>query len=115
MFQVQWARSSWGAWCDLERVDPEAIDVSGVFVLWHGGRLPRTLRVGHGAIGRRLADLQKDSGIRRYRHFGPLYVTWAAVPAQHIHGVMRYLAVRLAPVFEDPTQAAMAIPVNLPA
>jgi hypothetical protein len=115
VFQVQWARSKLGSWCQLEEVDAHSIDTSGVFVLWHGGRMPRTLRIGHGAIGQRLAVLQQDPGVRRYRHFGPLYVTWTKVQPQHIHGVMRYLAVRLSPVFEDPARPAAAIPVNLPA
>lgn len=115
MFQVQWIRSTGGTWCTLEQIDPDEIEALGVFVLWHGGRMPRTLRVGHGSIGERLAVLQKDTGVRRYRHFGPLYVTWAEVRPQHISGIMRYLAVRLSPVFEDPAKPAMAIPINLPA
>ncbi len=78
-------------------------------------RMPRTLRVGHGSIGARLAVLQQDTGIRRYRHFGPLYVTWADVPPQHISGTMRYLVARLLPISQDSVKAAMAIPVNLPA
>ena len=46
---------------------------------------------------------------------GPIYVTWAQVPPGISDGVMRFLAGRLMPVFEDRPSRTPAIPANLPA
>jgi hypothetical protein len=114
MVQLHWARARGGAWCDLQRVDLETVDATGVFVIWHGGRRPRTLRLGYGRIAERVGALKRDPALLRYRTAGPLYVTWAAVPPHLMDGVGRYLAGRMMPVFEDRVRPAAAIPANLP-
>ena len=54
MVQLNWARAQGGAWCDLQRVDLGSVDTTGVFVVWHGGSRPRTLRLGYGPIAERV-------------------------------------------------------------
>jgi len=114
MVHLHWARAHGGAWCDLEQVDLGKDDTNGVFVVWHGGRQPRTLRVGYGRLGERISALQRDASILRYRQAGPLHVTWAAVPSDMTDGIMRFLAGRLMPVYEDRVRTTPAIPANLP-
>jgi hypothetical protein len=114
MVQLHWTRSRGGAWCDLERVDLGGVDTDGVFVVWHGGPKPRTLRLGYGRIAERVGALQRDASLLRYRSAGPLYVTWAALPQDMTDGVVRFLAGRMMPVYEDRVRAAPAIPANLP-
>jgi len=115
MVHLHWARARGGAWCDLERVNAgEVDDTNCVFVVWHGGRRPRTLRLGHGRIAERVSALQRDRSILRYRQAGPLYVTWAAAPTSMTDGIMRFLAGRLMPLYEDRVRMTPAIPANPP-
>lgn len=114
MVHLHWTRARGGAWCDLERVDLSAVETSGVFVVWHGGARPRTLHLGYGPIADRIEQLRRNEALMRYRQFGPLYVTWAAVPPRSIDGIVRFLAGRLMPVHEDRVRMTPAIPANLP-
>jgi hypothetical protein len=114
MVQLHWTRARGGTWCDLERVDLGGVDTDGVFVVWHGGRRPRTLRLGYGRIAERVGALKRDPVLLRYRSAGPLYVTWAALPPDLTDGVVRFLAGRMMPVYEDRVRPTAAIPANPP-
>ena len=104
-------------WCSLERLDTSSITATqGVYVIWHGGDEPDTVRVGQaffGTIGETLAQLRADEAVLAFRERG-LFVTWAEVPdAEQLDGVEGYLAERLQPLLGRPP-AAEPIPVNLP-
>jgi hypothetical protein len=114
MVNLNWTRAHGGAWCQLDKVELSGVQTTGVFVIWHGGARPRTLRLGYGSIAERIEQLRRDEGLLRYRQFGPIYVTWASVPTRIMDGVMRFLAGRLMPVWEDRVRMTPAIPANLP-
>ena len=104
-------------WCALERVDTSTITATqGVYVIWHGGDEPDTVRVGQaffGTIGEMLERHRTDADILAFRHLG-LYVTWADIPDETLlDGVERYLGDALQPLLGKPP-AAEPVPVNLP-
>jgi hypothetical protein len=114
MASLFWIKSTSGAWLSFERVNLTNVDTTGVYVIWHGGQTPRTVRVGQGDIADRLLAHRGDQQVLAYRSYGGLYVTWAAVSYAEIDGVERYLADQLRPLVGDRFPNVRAIPVNLP-
>ena len=101
-------------WCPLEIVKLGNVVSEGVYIIWHGGQNPSTVRVGSGIIAQRLASHRSDARILTYRERGTLYVTWADVPAQYQEGVENYLADRLQPLVGERFPNVAPIVVNLP-
>jgi len=87
--------------------------MEGVYVIWHGGQTPKTVRVGQGVIKDRLSAHRQDNQIKAYSQHG-LFVTWASVPAAERGGVEAYLAAQLNPLVGERFPDVRQIAVNLP-
>jgi hypothetical protein len=117
MIKVVWARPRLASWYALIGSRFGSITTEGVYIIWISipGRAPVCVDVGQGQIGRRLPDHQADPKILKYRHYGTLKVTWAALQAGLRNGVERYLADTLKPLAERRYPDVAPIAVNLPA
>jgi len=116
MVQLNWNKCLGDVWCNLLSVnlDHSHFDgMTGVYVIWHAGQNPATVRVGSGVIRDRLRAHREDPAILRYRSYG-LFVTWAAVSANMMLGAERYLGDRLDPLVAERFPAVLPIAVNLP-
>jgi hypothetical protein len=87
--------------------------MEGVYIIWHGGNQPCTVRVGQGIIRDRIAQHRQDRDILAYQNLG-LYVTWASVPGNQRDGVERYLGDQLSPKVGSRRPDVSPITVNLP-
>src|SRR4051794_34927571 len=101
MLNLTWIKCSNGAWCPFETVDLSSVTAEGVYIIWHQGQPPATVRVGQGIIANRIRAHRQDQAIARYRTVDTLRVTWAAVQARYLDGVERYLADWLHPLVGD--------------
>lgn len=111
---VIWIKSTAEEWLPLNTFNlTSCITNPGVYVIWHGGPSPWTVRVGQGNVPDRLGCHREDNEVQAYSPFG-LYVTWASVPAHQVDGVERYLAEALKPKVGSRWPNVAAIPVNLP-
>ena len=113
---VNWNKCKGSIWCKLNGVDlnhNHFDDMRGVYIIWHGGDNPQTVRVGQGFIKDRLASHRLDPEIQAYTHLG-LYVTWAHVQENYLDGVEVFLAQNLNPLVGEQFPNARPIPVNLP-
>lgn len=116
MTTLTWNKCDGSNWCSLERVNlahEHFTGMAGVYVIWHAGPNPRTVRVGQGNIADRIATHRHDSQITKYAAHG-LFVTWAKVPAVQHNGVEAYLADQLDPIAGQRFPDVTRIPVNLP-
>jgi hypothetical protein len=112
---VHWGKCS-TAWCSLNTVNlgnNHFDNMRGVYVIWHSGSNPRTVRVGQGFIRDRLQAHRRDPQIQHYQSLG-LYVTWASIPRDSRNGVEAYLAQTLDPIAGEQFPDVTPIPVNLP-
>ena len=114
MGTLTWVKSTENRWLSLDGVNLDPVTTTGVYVIWHSGPTPRTVRVGQGDIKSRLNAHRLDRAIGAYRPQGGLWVTWAAVSPYALNGVERYLAEQLRPLVGDRFPDVTAIPVNLP-
>lgn len=114
MLTVFWTKCVGDAWCSFERVDISNVRTTGVYIIWHGGNPGRVVRVGQGDISERLTAHRNDREILSYRNSGMLYVTWAAVPAQYLGGVERYLAELWKPLVGSRFPDVVPVAVNSP-
>jgi hypothetical protein len=111
---LNWNKCVGGIWCPFETVNLDGVgEVSGVYLIWHGGANPRWVRVGQGNIKERLSVHRNDPQILAYRPHG-LFVTWAAVPAAQLDGVEAYLFDQCKPLVGERCPDCNVIPVNLP-
>jgi hypothetical protein len=85
----------------------------GVYVIWHSGSNPRTVRVGQGFIKDRIEEHRRNPQIQAYQYL-TLYVTWASIPANSLDGVEAYLAKTLNPIIGEQFPDVTPIPINLP-
>jgi hypothetical protein len=114
--EVSWNKCTGDKWCSLNTVnleDSHFDGMEGVYVIWHGGQTPKTVRVGQGIIRDRLAAHRTDNQIQSYSNLG-LYVTWAAVAVRDRDGVEAYLAAQLNPLVGERFPQRRQIIVNLP-
>lgn len=103
-----------GHWCSLENLNLQTATESGVYIIWHGGSIPRVVYVGQGdPVSTRFTSHRKDARIQKYKDQG-LYVTWASVPAAQRDGVERYLADTWNPLVGDAHPDAYPVAVNSP-
>ena len=116
MLTVTWIKSRAGTWLAFETFNIGTCDTDpGVYVIWHDGQPPWTVRVGQGDVPDRLGKHRRDPRVLAYRSYGAgLFVTWASVPARYLDGVERYLADQLRPLIGDAFPDVAPIPVNLP-
>ena len=113
MLTVYWNKGEGNAYCSLERLNLENIKAEGVYVIWHGGTLPRTVRIGQGTVAERLRAHRFESEVLAYKNSG-LHVTWAAVAAAQRNGVEKYLADGLHPLVGDASPDVLPSVVNSP-
>jgi len=114
--QVQWSKCQGDEWCSFSSIDldqPSFDNLEGVYVIWHGGSNPATVRVGQGDIRERLKAHRLDPQIIALTQYG-LYVTWAAVDPEARDGVEAYLTDMLVPLFGAHFATRTPIEVNLP-
>jgi len=114
MLRLNWIKSTTGTWLPLNFNLASVTTTKGVYVIWHGGQTPWTVRVGQGDIASRLGSHGGDAVITAHASKGGLWVTWAAVQAASLDGVERYLADQLRPLVGDRHPAVLPVPVNLP-
>lgn len=113
---LNWIKCVGDQWCNLINLNLDHShfsNLSGVYIIWHGGQQPATVYVGKGEIAERLADHRQNATILQYSHFG-LFVSWARVDPWSQSGVERFLAERLNPKVGQRYPTVTAIPVNLP-
>ncbi len=115
MLTASWIKSTKGTWLPLEAVNLSSVITIGPYVIWHAGHPSRVVRIGGGDIFREVSINRSDPKILAYRAYGTLHVTWAAVPADQLNGVVRYLANCYKPLVAERYPNVVAIPVNLPA
>lgn len=113
MITLRWVKCTNDQWCPLGTVNLSTVNTSGVYIIWHGGVAPQTVRVGKGDIAARLIAHRGDPSVQRYAPYG-LYVTWAAVNAYDQDGVERFLADQLRPLVGERHPEVPAKLVNLP-
>ena len=114
MLMLQWIKCENDKWCGLETLNMESVgDVSGVYVIWHGGTSPQWVRVGQGNIKDRLSAHRNDSKILAHRS-NILYVTWATVNPSQQDGVEAFLANACNPLIGERFPNRTPIEVNLP-
>ena len=114
--ELKWIKCQGDVWGKLNtiRLDHAHFDsMSGVYVIWHGGSTPATVRVGQGFIKDRIAVHRKDPAVQAYAEL-TLYVTWASVPETSRDGVEAYLANTLLPKVGQRFPNSPGIEVNLP-
>jgi len=113
---VEWVKCQNDVWCDLANVNLDASHfnaLEGVYIIWHRGAHPATVRVGQGIIKDRLATHRNDRDIQAFAHLG-LSVTWASVAAPYRNGVEAFLATRLTPEVGERFPNSRPIEVTLP-
>ncbi len=114
--QLEWNKCQGDVWCPLNTVDLQHHhfdSLEGVYVIWHGGESPVTVRVGQGIIRDRLAAHRSDPAVQAYASLG-LYATWAKVEAASRDGVEAYLAQALNPKVGERFPNRKPISVNHP-
>lgn len=114
--EVQWNKCVGDIWCQLNNVDLKHSNfthMEGVYIIWHDGDEPTTVRVGQGVIRDRIAAHRKDPDVQAYARW-TLYVTWAYVAQVHRDGVEAFLAEVLNPLIGERFPDRKPIPVNLP-
>lgn len=113
---LTWIKCEGDVWCDLLNVNfnnSHFDDMEGVYIIWHGGDKPATVRVGQGFIRNRLVQHRKETEILAYKRYN-LYVTWAKVDKRLRDGVERYLGYTLNPKVGSRLPDVSPIEVNLP-
>ncbi len=114
--KLNWVKCKGNVWCQLNTVDlthSHFDNMEGVYVIWHLGDSPATVRVGQGIIRDRIQAHRGDTQVQAYNRFD-LVVAWASVPDRYRNGVEVYLAQTLQPVVGTYFPVAQPIKVNLP-
>lgn len=114
LMDVEWVKCQNDRWCHLERVNVNAVETVGVYLIWHGGETSRVVRVGQGEIAERLRWHREDPQILAYNQYGALYVTWASVPADKRDGIECYLTETWTPLISKAFPMIFPISVNSP-
>jgi hypothetical protein len=115
--QVHWVKSTKDEWLRFPEVNLSEVDTLGVYVVWRKkiGYAPRVVRVGQGDVATRVGRHKLDNDIMAECRLGAgAWVTWAAVPANYLDGVEKYLADRYEPLVGECFPDVQPIAVNLP-
>lgn len=97
---IYWVKRGYDSWYRLDDVSEDIVSsrYEGVYIVWYFDVLgiARTVRVGNGCIGERLAVEHRDPEVQRYVKRG-LYATWALVRDCHRESVAVSLSRKLQP------------------
>lgn len=113
---VKWIKCNGEVWCPLGTVNLSHAhfdNMEGVYIIWHGGNNPATVRVGQGIIKDRIAEHRNDPQVQAYAPLG-LFVTWASIATNYRNGVEAFLAAKLSPKVGERFPNVVPIEVNLP-
>ncbi|MBI5210571.1 MAG: type II/IV secretion system protein [Elusimicrobia bacterium] len=114
--QLYWNRCQGDAWADLFAVDAGHAHFNGlvgIYIVWHGGKTPATVRVGQGLIRDVIRSLREDLAVTVFRDQS-LFITWARVDPAQISNVERYLGEVLKPKVPGRLPDVNPVEVNLP-
>ncbi len=114
--RLNWTKCQGEVWCKLNFVNllhEHFSNLSGVYMIWHGGPDAHVVYIGKGNIRERLQDHRSDQAIQRFQA-DDLYVTWARVPNDSQDGVEAYLAEMWSPKIGERHPNVPSIPVNSP-
>src|SRR5271154_5467487 len=103
-----WNKARGDVWAELHAVDlesPHFNGMQGVYVVWHGGKTPETVRVGQGDIRQAILSLRADQQVQAFKP-EKLYVTWAKVDKIMRDGVERFIAESLQPLVKTAAPAS---------
>jgi hypothetical protein len=112
---VHWIKCG-DVWCSLNSVnlqDSHFDGLEGIYIIWHGGNTPTTVRVGQGVIRDRLAAHRNDPKVQAYSNLG-LYVTWISVAQPYRNGMEAFLAQSFKPLVGEHFPNRTPIEVNFP-
>ena len=113
---LNWIKCEGDKWCPFLTLNlnhAHFANLSGVYVIWHGGANPATVYVGSGNIAQRIRDHRDSGEILQFSHLG-LFVTWAQVLPSYQEGVERFLADSLNPKTGERRPLTAPISVNFP-
>ena len=113
---LSWIKCSGEVWCDLVNLNlnhEHFANMEGVYIIWHGGPNPATVRVGQGILKDRLSEHRQDPAILAYKNHR-LFVTWASVATSYRDGIERYLAEKLNPKVGARFPDVKSVEVNYP-
>lgn len=113
---VNWIKCEGDEWCPFLTVNlshSHFTNLSGVYVIWHGGSNPSTVYVGRGNIAQRIREHRNSDEILKFSHLG-LFVIWAQVAPSSQEGVERFLADSLMPKVGTAHPNVPPIQVNFP-
>ena len=118
--ELNWKRCSGDAWCRLNTVNLDheyfAKDISGVYIIWHGGTSrtkSKVVYIGQGNIKDRIIYHRENPEVQEYAQLG-LYVTWARVTEKYRDHVEAYLVDKWDPIVGERYPEALPIKVNSP-
>ena len=113
---IIWNTCDGGVWCPLINFNlnhHHFNQISGVYIIWHAGQFPATVRVGQGHIRERLTEHRQNPDILAFASLG-LYVTWAELSSVYQNGIEAFLANQLQPKIGSRYPIEVPIPANLP-
>ena len=114
--RLHWMKCQGDVWCKLNRVnlDHSHFDhMEGVYVIWHGGKVPKVVYVGQGNIRERLSHHRQNPEVQQYSN-SDLFVTWASVQTEDRDGVETNLAGKWTPLAGDVHPNVNPVEVNSP-
>ena len=114
--KLNWIKCQSEVWCKLNSVNlkhEHFNNLSGVYMIWHGGQTPAVVYIGQGEIKDRIAEHRQNPDIQSFKPQG-LYVTWASVNQNARNGVEAYLAHIWRPKVGSNHPVAAHIEVNSP-
>lgn len=111
--QINWVNCGENG-CLLKQPNLPVPNADGVYVISHGGRHPRIIRVGKGNLAERIAAHRRDPQTLAFEQYGELYVTWAEVHPSLLDGVELYLARNLRTLYGERFPETDPIEVPLP-
>lgn len=105
--------SMWYDFLNVNLAHDHFKNLQGVYVIWHGGQNPWTVKLGQGEISKRLLDHRADREILAFREYG-LMVSWAQLDSIYRDGTEAYLANILNPKVGERFPDRSFVQVNLP-
>ena len=114
--ELKWIKCQGEVWCPLTTVNlshSHFDNLTGVYIIWHGGSNPATVKVGKGIIRERFTAHRTDPQIQAFSSLG-LFATWASISSIYQDGIEFFLATRLKPKVGERFPDTIPIEVNLP-
>jgi len=115
---IQWAKTKTGKFRRLPFLDlnRERLDnLSGVYVVWHGGTKPGWVYVGMtDDLHMDLLDIKENKDVIAYDVRGGLFVTWQVFPKSQRAGIFAFLSKVLQPEIRNPeAETVKADPIKV--